>query len=637
MAKVYVFDIEANGLLDKATKIHCLSYTSPGSDEVQTLTTYEEMREFLLNTDTLIGHNIILFDAPLLEKLLNIKIKAKLIDTLALSWYLHHDRLIHGLDSYGADYGVPKPKVDDWENLTLKEYCHRCEEDVKINQRLWSDLRRKLLDLYVSKKEADRFISYLMFKMECAALQQKSQWKLNKKLATETRDKLLALQEEKIAELKLRMPKVQKYAMRTRPAKPFKKDGSLSTHGVRWFALLRKHGLPEDYEGEVKVVVAEEEPNPGSNMQVKDWLFSLGWEPQAFKYDKNKETGEERKIPQVRIEGDEGKELCPSVKELIKVEPAIEVLEGLTVIQHRLSIFEGFLNNEKNGFLTAEIGGLTNTLRFKHRVLVNLPGVQRPWGKEIRGSLIAREGMELCGSDVSSLEDNTKRHYMWDYDPEYVKEMSRPGFDPHLDLALFAGAIVQEDIDHYNLLKKKSKDGPLKDYEKERFTWLDLLRKAYKVTNYSATYGVGAPKLSRTSGLPLKEAERLLKAYWERNWSIKKFAEDQTVKHCNGSMWVFNPVSKFWYPLRNEKDIFSTINQSTGVFVFDSWVKEIFKKRKQLTAQFHDEIVLEIKKGNRDKCTKLLKEAMAEVNNKLKLNVVIDVDVQFGDCYADIH
>lgn len=624
MPKVYVCDIEADGLLDEATKIHCLSYTSPGSDEVQTLTSYDDMREFVANADTLIGHNFFLYDILVLEKILGIKANVKIIDTLALSWYLNHTRTLHGLESYGRDYGVPKPEVNDWKNLSLEEYCHRCEEDVKINQRVWADLKGKLLRLYDNdRKQADRFLSYLMFKMECVQLQHRSKWKLDKEKALLHRDQLLVQQEEKVNELKLHMPRVQKYAAKTRPAKPFKKDGSLSTLGARWFALLREKGLPEDYDGEVKVPAREEEPNPGSHAQVKEWLFSLGWEPANFKFERN-DDGTERSIPQVRVEGEDGKELCPSVLLLADKHPEILVLEGLTVIQHRLSIFEGFLENEKDGYLVADIGGLTNTLRLKHRILVNLPGVHKPWGEEIRGCLIAPDGWEVCGADMTSLEDNTKRHYIYPYDPDYVKEMSRPGFDPHLDLALFAGAVTQEEIDAYVNKVKGGRD-------------LSLLRKGYKVTNYSATYGVRPKKLSRTSGLPIKEAERLLDAFWKRNWAIKKFAEDATVKTCDKGTWVYNPVSKFWYSLRNEKDIFSTVNQSTGVFCFDSWIKAVLARRKQLTAQFHDEGAWVLKKGKREQMEKLLRDSIQEVNDNLKLNIQLDIDVKFGDSYAAVH
>ena len=37
------------------------------------------------------------------------------------------------------------------------------------------------------------------------------------------------------------------------------------------------------------------------------------------------------------------------------------------------------------------------------------------------------------------------------------------------------------------------------------------------------------------------------------------------------------------------------------------------------------------------KCEKLLRWAIEETNKKLKLNVELDIDVQFGHTYADIH
>jgi DNA polymerase III alpha subunit (gram-positive type) len=148
-----VFDIETDGLLDKLTKIHVLSYQTSAMDEPRSIFDYDEMRDFFLeysldHTLALAGHNIVRFDVPAVEKVLGIKIRAKLVDTLGLSWYLHHQRQKHGLAVYGEEYGVPKPKVDDWEGLSKEEYAHRCEEDVKINVRLWRDLKRKLEKLY---------------------------------------------------------------------------------------------------------------------------------------------------------------------------------------------------------------------------------------------------------------------------------------------------------------------------------------------------------------------------------------------------------------------------------------------------------------------------------------------------------
>jgi len=332
-------------------------------------------------------------------------------------------------------------------------------------------------------------------------------------------------------------------------------------------------------------------------------------------------TQSERAIPQVRKEG----ELTESVKLLAEKNPEVQVLEGLTVMQHRLGIFQGFLDCEKNGYVMAEIDGLTNTLRFKHKKpLVNLPGVDRPWGKEIRGCLTAPTGYVLCGADMTSLEDTTKRHYMQPYDPKYVHEMSQEGFDPHLDLAKHAGFIKQSDINDYNRgLKPELKD----------------LRKNFKVVNYSATYGVGAAKLSRTSGMDEREASILLEAYWKRNWSVRAFCNSSKnkVRQINGDMWVQNPVSGFWHSLRYKKDMFSTLNQSTGVYCFDKWVAYYRTRRPNIIGQFHDESINLVKEGEQNEHSDALNWAIEKLNQELKLNVDLGIDIQYGQRYSDVH
>ena len=118
-----VFDIEADDLLEDATKIHCMSYTFDGKSYVS-IYDYSLMRDMLLKQRGLVGHNIIRYDVPLLEKILGIKIKAQLFDTLPMSWVINYNRSRHGLESFGNDYGVPKPKIDDWKNLTQEEYAY---------------------------------------------------------------------------------------------------------------------------------------------------------------------------------------------------------------------------------------------------------------------------------------------------------------------------------------------------------------------------------------------------------------------------------------------------------------------------------------------------------------------------------
>lgn len=624
----YVFDLECNGF--KPTLIHCVGLKNVERGGVITTTSYENMRKFFSREDvTLIAHNGIRFDVPVLEKILGIKVKARLVDTLAISWYLYPGRIKHGLEEWGEEFGVPKPAINDWENLPIEEYLHRVEEDVKINTKLWEKIWKDLLKLYGDAEKAWRLIDYLTFKMDCAREQEASRWLLDVPRCTELSQRLSAMKEEKVRELGLVMPKVAKVVKRAKPKKPFKLNKEPSEAGKTWFALLKAQGLPRDYEGVVEEIVDWEEPNPGSVPQIKAWLYSLGWEPQTFEFKRDKATGDVRQIPQINLK--EGKGVCPSIKKLFKKEPNLAVLDGLSILTHRISLANGFLANvDEDGYVQAQVQGLTNTLRFKHRVVVNLPGIDKPYGADIRGCLVCPEGYELAGSDMMSLEDRTKQHYMWPHDPEYVKEMLSPDFDPHIDLAVFAGLMTHEDGALYKAADKEFE-------HTEIYKGLKKVRAVGKKVNYTAVYGAGGAAIGRAAGQSKREGEALKEVYWKRNWSVLAIAAEQVVKKCLGGMWLFNPVSELWYSLRYEKDRFSTLNQGTGVYCFDKWIMEFRKHRSQITAQVHDEVVLTVRLGHREKVVAMLKAAIKVVNEELKLNRELDVDVQFGTSYADIH
>ena len=101
-------------------------------------------------------------------------------------------------------------------------------------------------------------------------------------------------------------------------------------------------------------------------------------------------------------------------------------------------------------------------------------------------------------------------------------------------------------------------------------------------------------------------------------------------------------MSKLWYTLRAEKDRWSTLNQGTGVWCFDTWVGEVRKGHQgkegpPIIGQMHDEIICQVGKGRRERLEKHLRDAMERANMKLGLNIKLDIDIQFGEDYASVH
>jgi len=619
-----IFDIECPSL--NPDRIYCLSYYDEITQEEDTITDYDIMRDLLLTTDKLIGHNIIRFDIPVLERILGIDLSSKeVVDTLGLSWYLYNDRTKHGLEEWGTEFGVPKPKITDWNNLSIEEYSYRCSQDVKINTLLYNKQITYLNKLYNNRIKS--ILNYIRFKLECAREQEEIKWKLDVETCRRNLDYFEQEANLRIDNLSRVMPKVIKYKTVEKPLNMFKKNGEYTIAALNWVDLLYEHNLDEDYEGTIEVAVSESEGNPKSHSQMKDWLFSLGWEPDVFK---NNEKNV--RIPQINND----KNICNSIKKLYGIQPELANLESLYTINSRISILKGFLENQEDGYIKACIAGFTNTFRFKHKILVNLPKAleekdpnSRKYydGVYIRECLICEDDEYLCGSDMSSLEDTTKQHYIYKYDPEYIREMRTPGFDAHLDIAVLANMLTKEQAEDHKLYDRtKGKEGI--SYKPIRF-------KA-KTTNFASTYKVGYKKLALTSGMTEEEAKELLKIFWQRNNSILKVERDSKIKTLGEDMWLYNPVSKLWYPLRYEKDCFSTLNQSTADYCFNVWVKEI-RKRFKICGQFHDEVIIPIKKGYEEILKQYLYECIDRVNQILKLNVPLGISMDINSNYALIH
>src|SRR5690625_3619880 len=670
----YICDIETVGLLPDLTKgqeedFHILGCSYKSGNEWKVITTNKKEDVFKLfeNPDNVIvGHNFWLYDVPALEKIFpDLKIKATIIDTLWLSWYIEPNRIRHGLELYGEEFGVPKPEVteDQWKGIGMTKEEHsalmkeRVSEDVKINTNLWINILNKYRKLYNNDEEVIKsHIKFLMVKAKTYKMFLDNPLKINLTQANKNLGILEGLINEKVEVLRNVMPKVPKKVKRSKPKNIYKKDGTLSKAGERWNRITKGVGLDLEYEGEIEEIVDWLEPNPQSVHQVKDWLFSLGWKPEIFN-DSTSVTGEVNKVPQVR---DRNKDLCNSVLKLAEKEPAIKELDDLSVIQHRAGIIKGFIrDSDEEGNIVAGVGGLANTLRIKHRTLVNLPSVSAPYGEYIRSLIIPQEGYKFIGSDISGLENQTKLNFIYPYDPEYVKEMMGKYYDSHLDIGQTAGIVSLNESIFYRWYKDfikgrevspedivYGKENLPNDYQKyvesiedkeKEFERIDLGRQTSKTLNYASVYSVGSQTLAELLGCSKSEASKLIDAYWKRNWSVQKFADDQKEKTIDGETWILNPINNYWYNLRSQHTRFSVLNQSAGDYIFTLWCYFCMEAGLILQAGFHDEVLVQSKGEDIEKNKKILQESMNKVNKILGLSIAIGIDYAVGGTYADVH
>ena len=163
-----VFDLETNGLLHDVTRIHCIAIYDSTTDEIETYNDEKNNKysitegiSRLLVADTLVGHNLLGFDLPVLSKLYNyFTPSARIIDTLLLS-RLYHPNIYdidhrhkwrhmplqlygrHSLESYGYRLGEYKGefgKTSDWSEWSqeMEDYC---AQDVEVTKKLCEHFR----------------------------------------------------------------------------------------------------------------------------------------------------------------------------------------------------------------------------------------------------------------------------------------------------------------------------------------------------------------------------------------------------------------------------------------------------------------------------------------------------------------
>jgi hypothetical protein len=667
---VLVADIETKGLLEDIegleSDLHVLGIAykdSNGSWKVKTTPKKEDVKKVFENPDnTIVGHNFFMFDIPSLEKIFKgIEIKATIVDSLLVAWYIEPNRIKqgrrYGLGDYGEEFGIKKPEISVWEGLSYEEYENRVIEDCKINTNTWLKHLEMLRDLYENDdKRIASLLTFLMTKGAVYKMHQDNPLTLGLKKCQEYLFLFDGLVAERVEKLKTVMPKIRVISTKTKPLKKEKIDGRLTSAWIKWEEFLIHCDLPLDSEGPIDYIKSYKEPNPQSPSQVKDYLFSKGWVPEIFNEAVNTK-GEKNKVPQTK---DKDKNLCKSILLLAKDTPEILELEDLSLLQHRRGYFVGFLRDKIRGDkIVANLAGFTNTLRIRHKTLVNLIKPSAPYGEYVRSLLLPPEGMVMIGSDISALESVTRNNFVYDIDREFVEAQSHPFYDAHLEIAEIANLMTSAEVFFYkwwkelrkntNITFKEIDDVTPEDFQiildsyktdKERDNFhdiLDKIRAQSKQVNYSALYGIGSSKLGKELKISQSKAQNMIDAYWVKNACVKVFADSCERKTVNGQMWIKNPLNNYFYSLRSDRDAFSTLNQGCGDYIFTLWQHNLMDAGVVLYGGFHDEIITCCKEEDCDRVIELLKSSMELVNIQLGLRVPVGIDYKIGENYSSVH
>lgn len=172
-----VFDLETNGLLNEVTCIHCLVIHDSETDETHVFNDQGNMEaivrgiQFLEDAETIVGHNILYYDIPVLEKLYPwFKPKGLVVDTLLLSRLFHTNLLNIDRNSNAAGKpGFKRMPQQLWGRHSLESYGYRLNEfkgeyGKTADWKEWSQEMEDycVQDVKVTCKLCDHFQTYLI-------------------------------------------------------------------------------------------------------------------------------------------------------------------------------------------------------------------------------------------------------------------------------------------------------------------------------------------------------------------------------------------------------------------------------------------------------------------------------------------
>jgi DNA polymerase I len=357
-------DLEANGLTPDV--IWCVVTSENGVSTVHT--TPDTLSEALRGSVSVVGHNLIGYDMPVLERLWGITVAPeRVLDTLVLSRLYEPSKSGgHSLRNWGECLGFPKGDHTDWSQLS-QEMIDYCIRDVEVTEAVHQNLMQNMTCFSPNCIELEH-------KVQASVQQQEiNGWTLDQPLARDL-----------CATFKERMNEIEEELQQKFP--PIVHE--------RWSEKTGKQ-----LKDKVEVF------NVGSRQQIAKRLSSLG-----VRFDKVTEKGN----PIV----DE------AVLETIDL-PEAKVVSEYLMLQKRYAQVNSWLEHVKeDGRVHGRVisnGAVTGRMTHQSPNMAQVPASHSPYGHECRSCWTVPEGKKLVGFDASGLELRMLAHYMKDED--YTNEI----------------------------------------------------------------------------------------------------------------------------------------------------------------------------------------------------------------------
>jgi len=407
------YDIETNGLMPAVNTIWCLVISNADTGEILSysdhdndLPSLDAGLTYLHTADIIFGHNVIGYDNVVLAKIKNWYPlpHQKVIDTWILSLLVQYQRNHkHGLAGWGTKLGFPKIDWDEWDKYT-KDMLNYCIRDVELNVKVYKHLAEEATKII---KKHPEFIKGMDVEMEFAKIEsdiQHTGWMFDMEAAV----KLLNDLEIKMHAIEHTLePLIGMRCIRTdgleSKSPAWRKDGCYTVATVKHFGYPQESGKEERPIEGAYSRISFEQGKVGQIEVVKDYLYSIGWVPDEWNFEKvnGKFVKKSPKITESSLEKLGGS--------------AITISEYYT-LRSRQGVLKGWIESVQSTADKRLHGKMwtigTPTFRCRHEVVANIPSIDSIYGKEMRSLLVCEQGTSIVGADSSGNQMRGLCHYI---------------------------------------------------------------------------------------------------------------------------------------------------------------------------------------------------------------------------------